>query len=270
MSEERFAFGRNWRDFIDKNLSEERIGISQSYMLDFLDRDNLEGLSLLDIGCGSGLHSLAAIRAGADEVLGFDYDQDSVDTTKLVKQEKTPAADNWRIEQGSVLDKAYLNSLGQYDLVYSWGVLHHTGDQWNAIRNAGQRVKPGGLFYIALYSADAQIDPPPEFWLDVKQRYIKAGRLRKFGMEIWYLWRFSLGKNPRRIPGLIKTMREYRKSRGMSYMIDVRDWLGGWPMEFSHDEDVLKFCRDELSMELVKIKQGEANTEYLFRRAENA
>lgn len=85
-------------------------------------------------------------------------------------------------------------------------------------------------------------------------------------MVLWYLWHFSLGRNPLRLPELFKIMREYRKSRGMSYLTDVRDWIGGWPMEFSHDQDVIDLFRNELGFEMQKIKQREANTEYLFRR----
>jgi 2-polyprenyl-6-hydroxyphenyl methylase/3-demethylubiquinone-9 3-methyltransferase len=266
MTEERFAFGKNWHRFVEANLNEERIGISGSYMMNFLELTELTGKSFLDIGSGSGIHSLAAVRVGANPVMSFDYDPDSVAATKAVKETMQPAADFWMIEQGSVLDSEYMQSLGQYDLVYSWGVLHHTGDQWTAIRNASERVATSGLFYLALYSADVQIDPPPEYWLEVKQRYVAAGKWKRNWMVLWYLWRFSLCKNPFRLPALLRTMKEYQKSRGMSYLTDVRDWIGGWPMEFSHDQDVIDLFEEELGFELVKIFQGEANTEYLFRR----
>ena len=270
MTEERFAFGKNWHRFVEANLDEERIGISGSYMMAFLELDELTGKSFLDIGSGSGIHSLAAVRAGANPVISFDYDDDSVAATRAVKEAKQPEADFWKIEQGSVLDSAYMQSLAQYDLVYSWGVLHHTGDQWTAMRNASERVAPGGLFYLALYSADVQVDPPPEFWLDVKQRYVTAGTWKRNWMVLWYLWRFAMHRNPLRLPALLKTMKEYRRSRGMSYLTDVRDWIGGWPMQFSHDKDVIELFQAELGFKLVKIKQGEANTEYLFRLIEPA
>ena len=266
MKEERFAFGKNWHSFVQASLNEERIAVSGRYMLDFLGVEDLDGKSFLDIGSGSGIHSLAALRAGAREVLSFDYDADSVAATQAVKATKAPVDDRWRIERGSVLDEEYLDGLGRYDIVYSWGVLHHTGNQWLAIRNASERVAPGGIFYIALYSADMHVDPPPEFWLDVKRRYIASGQLKRNWMVLWYLWRFSLHGNPLRIPRLWRTMKEYRKSRGMSYLTDVRDWIGGWPMEFSHDRDVVELFQKELGFDLLKMKQGEANTEYLFRR----
>ena len=70
------------------------------------------------------------------------------------------------------MDDEYMNNLSLFDIVYSWGVLHHTGDVWHAIENAASRVKPGGIFYIALYSADVQIDPGPDFWLGIKKKYV--------------------------------------------------------------------------------------------------
>jgi hypothetical protein len=52
----------------------------------------------------------------------------------------------------------------------------------------------------------------------------------------------------------------------MSFYTDIKDWLGGWPMEFSSIADVKKFADQELGLELRNIKAGEANTEYLFGR----
>lgn len=262
--ERRFEFGRNWKHFIEHNLGPEQIEVSKRHLLSFLDLPNLEKRTFLDIGCGSGLHSLAAFAAGASQIVSFDYDSKSVEATQFCQHHAgRPAC--WTVRQGSILDPQFVNALPQADIVYSWGVLHHTGHVWKAIEHAATRVPASGLFYIALYSADVQVDPPPEFWLDVKRRYIAASPLLRRRMELWYVWRFGMNRQVAALPVVIKRAIEYRKNRGMSYMTDIRDWLGGWPMEFVKDADAVQFC-ERLGLSLVKIKTGEANTEFLFRR----
>lgn len=259
-----FEFGRNWHDFIQKNFGEDRVEISKKHMLNFLGREILDGLDMIDIGCGSGLHSVAALEAGAKSVHGFDYDPNSVEATKFVqKQSGNPP--NWTVEQGSVLDDAYMESLPQYDLVYSWGVLHHTGDVWHAVRNAAERVKPDGLFYIALYSADVQVDPPPEFWLDVKRKYVSSGMHMRRYMELWYIWRFQINRKITRVPVFLWRAWRYKQNRGMNMMTDIRDWLGGWPMEFVGDQETVDFV-EKMGFKLENMVMGEANTEFLFVR----
>jgi 2-polyprenyl-6-hydroxyphenyl methylase/3-demethylubiquinone-9 3-methyltransferase len=261
----RFEFGKNWKKYIERSFSQEKVEISKRHILAFLRRADLQGLTFLDIGCGSGLHSLAALQLGAAEVISFDYDKKSVEATNILyKYAGDPK--NWKIMQGSVLDQQFMASLPTADIVYSWGVLHHTGDVWKAIRNAAVPVKRGGLFYIALYSADVHKDPSPQFWLNVKQRYLAASVLEKRKMEWWYVWRFQMGYKISALGKVLRDIIEYKKSRGMSYFTDIRDWLGGWPMEFCYDDDVKKFITQELGMELINIKTGEANTEFLFRR----
>jgi 2-polyprenyl-3-methyl-5-hydroxy-6-metoxy-1,4-benzoquinol methylase len=262
--EQRFEFGRNWHEFIQKNYGQDKVETSKVHMLDFLKLENLEGKSFLDIGCGSGLHSVAALQSGATTVHGFDYDPDSVAATRFV-QSQAGNPTNWTVEQGSVLDDAYVERIPLFDIVYSWGVLHHTGDVWHAIRNAASRVNSGGLFYIALYSADAQIEPSAEFWLEVKQKYVSSGWLVRRIMDYWYIWRFMMHRQISRLPEVIRRMQEYKKFRGMNLMTDIRDWMGGWPMEFVHDKDAIDFCL-KLGFTLENITTGEANSEFLFRR----
>jgi 2-polyprenyl-6-hydroxyphenyl methylase/3-demethylubiquinone-9 3-methyltransferase len=263
-AEKRFEFGKNWKNYIEQSFNQEKVEVSKKHILNFLERSHLEGLRFLDIGCGSGLHSLGALQLGAAEVMSFDYDNKSVEAASMLyKYAGEPK--NWKIMQGSVLDEQFMASLPKADIVYSWGVLHHTGEVWRAIRNAASPVKKGGLYYIALYSADVQKDPPPEFWLDVKQRYLAASILEKRKMEWWYVWRFQMGYKVSALRKVLRDMIEYKKNRGMSYFTDIRDWLGGWPMEFCYDDDVKKFVTQELGMELVNIKTGEANTEFLFK-----
>jgi SAM-dependent methyltransferase len=259
-----FDFGKNWADFVDKHFSEERVRIAQQHLLGFLQLPDLTGKRMVVIGCGSGLHSLAALRANAGELVSFDYSADAVATTRrLHALSGSPA--HWHIEQGSVLDQPYMAGLGKFDIVYSWGVLHHTGDQWTALRHAAECVAPSGVLYVALYTSDVFVDPPAEYWLGVKRRHNRSGWAGKRAIEAWYIaGQFYNLLRQRQNP--LAYVWGYKKSRGMSYYTDVKDWVGGWPMEFSSVQEVTDFARDQLKFELINIKTGEANTEYLLRR----
>lgn len=264
MDELRFGFGENWAEFVKTTYSEEIVEISRKHLLNFLKCDTLENKTFLDIGSGSGLHSLAAWRSGAKRVVSFDYDPNSVETTQKIHQ-MSGEPDNWQVMQGSILDTTLAQSLPKFDVVYSWGVLHHTGKMWQAIRNASEFIGDDGVFYIALYSKDQYVDPPYHYWLDIKKQYNLSGSFKKRIMEVKYSSKkfrnlIRKGNNP------FKFLKEYKKNRGMSYWYDVRDWLGGYPMEFAGNKETEFFARSELSLELINMKAGEGNTEFLFRR----
>lgn len=260
-SETVYAFGKNWENYVKSHLSDDRIDMAREHLLSFLEMEDLRGRYFLDIGCGSGIHSLGALLAGSEKVVSFDVDPFSVKTAETVR-EKKGGASNWEIREGSILDREFLSGISPADIVYSWGVLHHTGDMWNAIRNAAGMMKPDGLFYIALYTKS----PASDYWLRVKKRYNRASSFRRLLMEFWYVARFMVLPDIawRRNP--LKRFLRYKESRGMSWMTDVRDWLGGYPFEDASIEEVLRFGRKELGLELVNIATGEANTEYLFRK----
>ena len=139
---DRFEFGKNWASFL-RLLNDERIVQAERSLCEMLEVSDLKRRSFLDIGSGSGLFSLAARRLGAS-VYSFDYDSNSVACTRELKQRYFPNDGNWTIQQASVLDEDYVRSLGKFDVVYSWGVLHHTGDMWTALRNAASAVENGG------------------------------------------------------------------------------------------------------------------------------
>ena len=259
----RYDFGKNWQEFVDRRLGEEAIRQSQDRIAEFLRAPSLQGLSFLDIGCGSGVHSLAAHRLGAS-VTSFDYDPLSVRTTEQVRR-YGGEPENWRVMRGSVLDIAFMRDIPPADIVYSWGVLHHTGDMWNAIRNAAIPLKPDGALYIALYSSEIYVDPPAEYWLEVKRKYNAQGPIGRRLTEWWHVFRFHLmpalkaGRNP------LQVIRDYG-DRGMALMTDVRDWLGGYPMDFAGLRETCDFCRNELGLDLVNVRAGEGCTEFLFCR----
>lgn len=260
----RYGFGRNWSEFVDAHFSEERIREAQRHLLRFLRLEDLQGKTFLDIGCGSGIHSLAALRAGAARIRSFDFDADSVRTTSRLR-EFAGNPEHWQVSQGSVLDPDFMMGLEPAEIVYSWGVLHHTGAMWTAIANAAIPLAPDGVFYIALYSKDVYLDPPPEYWLEVKRRYNRAGRLGKRLMEWQYAWQTSIKPDIRNHRNPLRLIKGYASSRGMSYWTDVRDWLGGYPMEFAGNAETKTFCDERLGLELINIVAGEGNTEFLFR-----
>jgi SAM-dependent methyltransferase len=260
----RYGFGKNWDEYLRRHFSDERVAIAKSHLLEFLRLDSLDGKSFLDIGCGSGIHSLAALRAGALRIDSFDYDPDAVAASRRLREyEGNP--ERWTVRQGSILDAAFVGGLAPADIVYSWGVLHHTGDMWTALDNAAKLIKEGGVFYAALYDYDIQVNPPAEFWLDVKQKYNRAGRGGRKRLEWWYIWRFVLHRNIFGLPGLMKKIRGYKQSRGMAFFTDIKDWLGGWPMAFAKRADVAAWAT-RTGLEMAVMKTGEANTEYLFRK----
>lgn len=220
----RFAFGDNWRAFLG-GLNENRIIEAEKSLQALLGRERLDGLTMLDIGSGSGLFSLAARRLGA-RVRSFDYDVNSVSCTAELRSLFFPDDVNWTVEQGSILDMEYIAGLGTFDIVYSWGVLHHTGRMYDAIRNAATRVKSNGIFVFALYRKTRLCG----FWALEKRWYSAApSAAQLFAVAVFIgLMRLGFLLTGRSFKAYVAN---YASLRGMNYIYDVRDWLGGYPYE---------------------------------------
>jgi 2-polyprenyl-6-hydroxyphenyl methylase/3-demethylubiquinone-9 3-methyltransferase len=270
---ERFEFGKNWQTFL-RSVDEARITAAEASLLAMLRCSDLVGRSLLDIGCGSGLFSLAARRQGA-RVHSFDFDTDSVACARELRRRFAPVDDvdagaEWTIEQGSVLDPEFMAALGTFDIVYSWGVLHHTRRMWDAVAAATRAVRPGGLLFLALYN---DLGTKSHRWRRIKRLYNRLPRPLRPVLtaatiapeEAKAFARLTLSGRP------LDYLKLWSRHgvRGMNRWRDAVDWVGGYPYEVATPEEVFDFCRDR-GFRLNTLKCGGVGlgcNEFVFERS---
>ena len=262
---ERFEFGANWARFLT-TLREDRIAQAEASLEKMLGAGSLRGRRFLDVGCGSGLFSLAARRLGA-EVHSFDYDPQSVACASELRRRYFPEDPSWRIEEGSALDRAYLASLGSFDVVYSWGVLHHTGAMWEALESAAIPVAAQGRLFVAIYNDQGTAS---RRWLAFKRRYNPAPaglRLVFLGVAWLILWWRPFLKDLLRLRPLASWRRQGRE-RGMSPWHDLVDWVGGYPFEFAKPEQIFDFYKERgFALEKLATCGGSLGcNEFVFRK----
>lgn len=250
----RFSFGSNWQSFVNETLTPERINDAVDSLRSFFSANDFENQTFLDIGCGSGLFSLAARKLGA-KVYSFDLDPLSVDCTIELKRRYFPKDEEWTIEQRNVLDVDYLNSLGQFDLVYSWGVLHHTGEMWQALENVVPLVAEGGKLFVSIYNDQGDVS---HRWAALKKYFNQSSKPIRIliVLMVGTLWlihsslvRLMRFQNP--LP--FKDWAEKKKSRGMSLWHDLVDWVGGYPFEVAKPEEIFNFYWKK-EFELVRLQ----------------
>jgi SAM-dependent methyltransferase len=239
--ETHYEFGANWARF-SEGISEVCVSEAMKGMERLVAGEDIRGKRFIDIGCGSGLHSLAALRWGAAQVLAIDIDARSVATTEAVLHRFAPSGP-WRTEVQSVFDMPIEPG---FDIVYSWGVLHQTGDMRRAIERAVAKALPGGLICLALYRRT----PLCWAWRIEKRIYSHSPRPVRALLE----WLYLLGhRMSHMIVGTsYKTyVDNYVGSRGMDFMTDVRDWLGGYPHESISEAEMLELAR-RLGLDVVR------------------
>lgn len=262
----RFAFGANWSRFLD-GLDDRAITHATESLSAWLG--DPRGQAFLDVGCGSGLFSLAARRLSA-RVVSFDLDPASVQCGERLRDSEYPNDENWTIRIGSALDSEFMESLGRFDIVYAWGVLHHTGAMWRALELTSRRVAPGGKLLVSLYNDQGRAS---KYWRAIKRTYNQLPpRLRPILVGlVCARWLPSLaladllkGQSP------LRRYRDYGQGRGMSPWTDWIDWIGGYPFEVATPGDVFRFLRDRgFTLVDMRTSPGLGCNEYLFARAKS-
>lgn len=270
---DRFAFGENWRSFLS-TVGERHVEEAMDDVRAVFGVDSLDGETFVDVGCGSGLFSLAAHRLDAGRVVSFDFDEDAVACCEYLRYKEEEGTDDWTVTQGSILDSEFVASLGRFDYVYCWGVVHHTGAMWDAIDNTTKLVDDGGLLCLGVYN---EVGRDKGLYnshtaLKIKRLYNRCPgpvqSLMVVGFGLAHLTARTLIKRESPFAYLERFSRE---NRGMDYWHDVRDWLGGLPFEFASPSAVESYVSDtheDIEHRETTIRgrrPGSVNT-YLFQR----
>ena len=253
-----FDFGSNWSEFSKRHVDCQRLEMACESLRALLGTENIAGKSLIDVGCGSGLFSIAAHRLGAAKVVGIDVNPRCIEIAQANRNLLAPSAPI-EFHVASVLDVEQLKEFGTFDLVYAWGSLHHTGSMWTAIANVSKCVAPGGTLVLAIYNK--HITSP--LWKGIKWTYNHVPHIAQTMMVLFLGGIIYVAKF------LVTRTNPLNKERGMDFWFDVIDWVGGYPYEYETPEKTKRtMCNHGFDLKVyIPARVPTGCNEFVFRRS---
>ncbi len=257
-----YDFGENWKDFSLNAL--QGINIEQS-MNDFkilINNENIEGKTFLDIGFGQGLSLLHATQLGAKTV-GCDINPTCKEVLENNKQKYFNLKDTTiPVVVGSIIENETIESLkrinNKFDIVHSWGVLHHTGDMWKAIDNCTDLVNNNGKLIISIYNKhwSSAMWKFIKWFYNISPKFIQWLMIKIFYIVIFIAKFLVTFKNP------------LKKERGMNFYYDIIDWIGGYPYEYATMDEINDYVSKKGYVLLSKVKAQVPTgcNEFIFKR----
>jgi len=263
--DKKFSFGKNWELYL-KNLDNNKIILAKKSLSEFTKLKSFKGKTFLDFGCGSGLFSLCAVQLGAKKVISIDIDENSLNCARYLKKKFKINDSIWEIKKGSALDIKFIKTLPKVEILYSWGVLHHTGNMWKALDNMNLLLKKNSIFYTAIYNDFKGIPFNSSTWVKIKRFYSGSNIVIRKILDIGYILLIIVGLILNRI-NPYTYIKNYSKIalRGMNFYRDIVDWLGGYPFEYASVEKIKKFY-EKSGLKLINLRKTnrEGCNEFLF------
>ena len=229
-----FDFGANWEEFSKRRIDRQRLEMACESLQFLLEKKSLAGKSFLDVGCGSGLFSIAAHQLGARKVVGIDVNPRCIETSQANRDLLAPGS-TIEFHVASALEPEQLKRFGKFDFVYAWGSLHHTGAMWNAVHNVSGCVAPEGILVMAIYNK--HVTSP--VWKSIKWIYNQVPGLVQGFMILMFAGIIYVAKL------LVTGTNPLIKERGMDFWFDVIDWVGGYPYQYATYREVESFVTNQ-------------------------
>jgi len=120
---------------------------SEKHWAMFYSPEEVQGMAVLDAGCGTGIFSAIFARNGAGRVVGIDISPGSLETARGLKEKFNLA--NVSFERQDMLQLPFAD--GTFDIVWAWGTVHHTTDPLRAISELARVLRLGGSIFLAVY-----------------------------------------------------------------------------------------------------------------------
>ena len=234
-----FDFGENWKNYSYNAISKQKIKEAKKDFKKLFNKIDLKGKTFIDIGFGQGLSLLIAQQLEAKPV-GCEINRRCLRALLINQKKFFKKAEKIPVVIGSILDQKTIQKLkkinlkkkdSKFQIVHSWGVLHHSGKMWKAINNAVSLVTENGYLAISIYNKHWS----SPFWHKVKYFYNISPRLIRRLLIFIFYWIIFIGKF------IITGEDPFKLKRGMDYYFNIIDWVGGYPYEYASIKEVKKY-----------------------------